>query len=1247
MQVQHSDSEAFDRLNQASVALLEPLFDAQADARPVELAARLGEAIAHCAQVADSVGLRGLNYLSTLLAPYLQRQAAGTDWSAVRALVEAWIGEVIAFCAGQLPAADSPRLVLALRHWPGLPPIPEQFVSLIAARLRQDAQVVEVLSGGPGAQGAAQPSAPAATVETPQAPAREWPPLEGPVVAQPAPGQAAPQRAAPPEPAPVQSPGVVPQQVQSGQIPSGRVPSQRAPSERVPSEQSAPDRAREPGSRRWPRIAQAVPPVQAALDEFEMLAQAADALALEAEELTETAAGTAAPVDHAIARGTHGTHALETYRESLANLANAAGYVGVETLADALGIACDAIDVWLARAPAVDAQAGSLLAELPRRLAAYLRAPSPGTASDLSAMLARSGWPVALASDAVPAVASALASVTLVDSRRVAAPAGEVSEDDLSLAIPADADARTVDNLLRELPALCAQFSEAVERALRGSGEELARAQRIAHTLKGAANTVGVRGVATLTHQLEDLLELLLRDSARLPEGLAETLAIAADCLGEMTDAVAGIGEPPGNSLEVCRSLDRWIGRMLRATPVEQQPESAVPAPATLEHAAPEHAAPEHAAPSLPAPALAGEASAGGEPVPEAVAAPAQAPMPETEDQSLRIPLRLVDRMLDLAGEASMLLAQAQEQLGQIGETRGAFRLGTERLQELASELERLVDARGGSLSGRRERGEFDALEMDEFDELHTVSRRFAEAGADGRLLDNQLDRQASALTDVTGQLERIQAELRDAVMQARALPAAAIAPRLARAVRQAARMAGRQAALEIRGEETGIDAQLLQSLVDPLTHLLRNAVDHGIEPPEERVALGKPAQGRIELAFERAGRSLRIRCRDDGRGLDARAIRDRAVELGLLAPGIEPGPRDLARAVMHPGFSTRRAATQLSGRGLGLDIVQQAVAAVRGTVALESTPGAGTEILIEVPERLATLAVAVVRTPSHVLALSIRGVEELLPADGAVRDDAGEERFAWREAFLPVAHLDARLGLAPGHFRGELKAQRAVARAPELAGAAASGVAAIVRRDDGQTVALITPEPGQTRSVVVRPLPAWLPRIDAIEGVTVLGDGSVAPVIDLPALLARAPASARLPAEPALEPRALPVCLVVDDSVSVRRSMEAFMRDLGFAVDTAADGVEALALVERRVPELAIVDLEMPRMNGIELAAALRADERTHGIGVIMITSRYSEKHRAMALDAGVDVFMTKPYTEDELAASVRRCLQARTPAG
>jgi len=455
--------------------------------------------------------------------------------------------------------------------------------------------------------------------------------------------------------------------------------------------------------------------------------------------------------------------------------------------------------------------------------------------------------------------------------------------------------------------------------------------------------------------------------------------------------------------------------------------------------------------------------------------------------------------------------------------------------------------------------------------------------------------------------------------------------------------MSAKRANLTLVGETIGVDAQLLQTLIDPLAHLLRNAVDHGIEPPQEREAIGKAPEGSVRLEFHRVGRMLRISCRDDGRGLDVEAIRTRAVELGLIPAHAPLRDADLARTIMHPGFSTRRSATQLSGRGIGLDIVKQAVAALRGTIDVHSAPGAGIEVAIQVPEPMASQPVAVARSPSHALALSIRGVEQLLSPEGLIRDETGAPRFPYGDGFIAAEYLDERLGLPRGYFERELSARAAAHPAGSIPPHAQRAVAAIVARDDGEMVALITPELGQTRSVVVRPLPSWMPRIDAIEGATVLGDGAVAPVIDLPALLAR-PRGVRTQAIAAPgESRALPLCLVVDDSVSVRRSMEAFMRDLGFAVEEAADGMEALALVERRVPDLAIIDLEMPRMNGIELAATLRSHERTHGIGLIMITSRYSEKHRAMALDAGIDVFMTKPYTEDELTASVAHCMRAR----
>ncbi|HQN12665.1 MAG TPA: response regulator, partial [Quisquiliibacterium sp.] len=614
-------------------------------------------------------------------------------------------------------------------------------------------------------------------------------------------------------------------------------------------------------------------------------------------------------------------------------------------------------------------------------------------------------------------------------------------------------------------------------------------------------------------------------------------------------------------------------------------------------------------------------------------------------DELLRVPGRVVDRMLDLAAEAAILLSQVQEQVALLNATRAAFRLGTERLGELSGELDRLVDGRGVSLTGRRSRGEFDALEFDDFDELHTVSRRIAESAADEKLIEQQLQRHGFGLAESVGHLERVQTDLREAVMQSRMMAVSSIAPRLQRAARQAARMIGRRIELAIVGEQTAVDAQLLQRIVDPIAHLLRNAVDHGIEPEERRIAQGKPATGRIELRFERDGALLRVHCTDDGAGLDLDAIRRKALALGLLAHDQAPTDAQIARLTLHPGFSTRDAATQVSGRGIGLDVVNRTVQGLRGAVDITSSPGAGTTVTLAFPERMATTAVAVSRTPSHVLALSVRGVERVLAADGLAPDERGALRFVLEDDVVPAVPLDVALGLPAGFFARDVELARRSGAAHATASAAQ--VVLLVRRDDGERVALVAPDLAQTRNVVVRPFPSWMPRRRAIDGAAVLGDGAVAPVIDLPALLAGGDPVVAPDVELPTAGRAAPVCLVVDDSVSVRRSMQTFLQDLGFEVDAAGDGVEALAMIERRVPDVAIVDLEMPRMNGVEFAAALRAHERTVEVPVIMITSRYSERHRAMAIDAGVDVFLTKPYSEDELAAHVRRCLERGAALG
>jgi len=955
-------------------------------------------------------------------------------------------------------------------------------------------------------------------------------------------------------------------------------------------------------------------------DELEMLAEAAEQLD---EEFGPALAAPAAGGDR-VAYDAQVADALEAGADAIERFANAVGYVGLSAVAAVLA-AFGGNLLALAREPGrVEARHRALLAQVAPAWARLFREPSAQAASDATALLADPAWSQPAQREALESARREFGSLATVASRRVAAVEQPIDARDLSLDIPLDADRSVVDNLLRELPALSAEFSACIDRLASGSGDAIASAQRIAHTLKGSANTVGVRGIAVLTHQLEDLLQLLGPVDGRLSGELVDVLADAADCVAEMSESVAGLGPAPAGALDVLQRVRDWTHRVLQDPAAAIAGRAPAVAPETTPAAVPV---------SPPRERVAGAESAAAprhppEPTEEPVPAPA-APAPEEPAEAagaeewLRVPASLIERLLGFANEASILLSQAQEQAIEVDRIRAGLRTGTDQLQDLAGELERLVDVRGTALNERRARDDFDALELDEYNDLHTVSRRIAESGADGRLIEQQLGGNVAALRDSLSQLERIQVDLREAALQTRTVRVETVVPRWRRTVRQAARMAGHEVSLQVDGEATEIDAELLQSLVEPIAHLLRNAVDHGIEPPAQRRALGKPPAGRIVLAFVRDGADLVVDCSDDGRGLDLRSVRERAIALGLLDTGEACDDAALARFVLRPGFSTRTRATQLSGRGIGLDVVNQAVRELRGALDIESAPGLGMRVRLRVPVRLAAVPVIVVRSPSHVLALAVRDVEQILPADRIVDDADGVRRFHGTAGPMRLVRLEDALGLPEDAF------------APPPGVEAAAPAVLQVRMAGGERVAVLVAEPGQTRNVVVRPLAPFLAPIPGIEGAAVLGDGAVAPVVDLPQLLAAREGARAAPARDQAR-RAAPVCLVVDDSVSVRRTMELFARDLGYEVDSAADGVDALERVARRVPALVLVDLEMPRMNGVEFVRALRERPATRTVPVIMITSRSSEKHRRLAMDAGVDVFLTKPYTEDALAGHI-----------
>jgi len=1210
----HAADLRLDALDAAAVGLLEPLivampFDVGAPGTGDGLApnasaaddagaggtaagsdwrARLAQALDRLSLAALPLELAGLAQTATLLAERLRAPPLGAHEASIAdaaggilrdseaalelALAEGWVGDAIAFCSGELDGDASANLVGRLRDWPGIDAqlTPER-ASALAMRLRADAHRIGQ------ATRASLPSPPAGADASADFAAARAVPAEAPA------GQA--------EAAGVQAVSVA---------------------------------------------AAGAAPLAIGADELQMLAEAAAQLD---EEFGQAFAG---GVDF---------ESFAQIGDAIERYASAIAYVGLVPVSDAL-FAWHRNLERLARDPQHFGEAHRrLLGRLPSLWAALFAAPSTQDAREALAPLADAAWPVPVDPATLDAARRAFASIVTVGTRRVSAPESEPDDEAMSLEIPPDADREVVDNLLRELPALSMAFSVAIERAQAGSLEDLAQAQRVAHTLKGSANTVGVRGIASLTHRLEDLLQLLdAGDGKPLAPGLADVLSDAADCLAEMSEAVAGLGDAPARAREVHRAVGQWIVRLLDEAPGEpaqaevpdgQREDAFARAPASPP------VAPDSSVPQAQAQAATGATPASGASTPASGAStpasgastpasgastPASAPpaMPSGADELraadtgadaasqewLRVPASLIERLLAFANEASILLSQAQEQAVEVDRVRATLVGGTDQLQDLSSELERLVDLRGSMLGERRERDDFDPLELDEHNDLQMVSRRIAESGADGRLIEQQLGRNVAALRGSLSQLERLQVDLREAALQTRTIRVDTIVPRWMRTVRQAARMAMREAALHVEGDEVEVDAQLLQALVEPIGHLLRNAVDHGIEPPDERERLGKPRTGRVALRLRRDGSDLVIECADDGRGLDLPAIRARAIATGLLGPDETPPDSALARLALAPGFSTRERATQLSGRGIGLDVVERMTREQRGSIAIETQSGAGTCVRMRLPVRLAAMPVVVVRSSTHVIGLSVREVERI------VSDEAG--------AAMRVVRLEDALGLPEDAF------------APEAAGEPRTSVVLEVRMPDGESVGVRVPEPGQPRNVVLRPLAAFVAPIPGFEGATVLGDGAVAPVYDLPRLLAQRAGGRAVPALHAARVQ-LPVCLVVDDSVSVRRMMEQFVRDLGYEPDSAGDGVEALERVRRRVPSIVLVDLEMPRMNGVEFVRALRADEATRAVPVVMITSRSSDKHRALAHDAGVDVFLTKPYTEDALASHITALLQAR----
>jgi chemosensory pili system protein ChpA (sensor histidine kinase/response regulator) len=555
-----------------------------------------------------------------------------------------------------------------------------------------------------------------------------------------------------------------------------------------------------------------------------------------------------------------------------------------------------------------------------------------------------------------------------------------------------------------------------------------------------------------------------------------------------------------------------------------------------------------------------------------------------------------------------------------------------ERLQRLGADLERMIDVQ--DLMGAKTQSqsklnlEFDALELDQYNELHSIGRMLVETATDTRQIGSIVTGQLSKLDHTLLTQGRLHRETQEKVLSARMVPIKTIVSRLQRGVRQTCRLTEKQVELTVQGDETLVDSEVLNGLVEPLMHILRNAVDHGVETEERRVATGKQSQGAIQLDFLREGNHLLVRCQDDGAGLDFAAIRKTGEAKGMLQPGRSLTEEELANLVLQPGFSTRTEVTQTSGRGMGLDVVYAHVLSRGGNLSLRSKPGLGTTTEIQLPVSLISTHAVLARIREQVMAIADRGVEQILHGvDGTVRVLGENTVFQIEQRIYPLRDLDNLLRLPPDR-RQENRSSPPVLLVRGRSGLTAVRVEAVLSGID----------------LVVKDLGQYMPHLPGIIGATILGDGTVTPVLDLPELIANATGSINLAAiassdiqtKKRHDSKSAPIVLVVDDSLSARRALVQVMEDAGYRVRSARDGLEAVTIVAEQKPDMVLADMEMPRMNGIELTAHLRAHPATSNLPVIMITSRSTAKHRQQAASAGVNVYLTKPFSEDELLEQV-----------
>jgi chemosensory pili system protein ChpA (sensor histidine kinase/response regulator) len=613
---------------------------------------------------------------------------------------------------------------------------------------------------------------------------------------------------------------------------------------------------------------------------------------------------------------------------------------------------------------------------------------------------------------------------------------------------------------------------------------------------------------------------------------------------------------------------------------------------------------------------------------------PGREPVAPAERQEMaRVDADLLDQLLNISGEASIARSRLEQQLGSIDFNLGELSRTVTRLKEQLRNLEIETEAQ---ILHRHEdesshRGDFDPLELDRYSSIQQFSRALAETANDVGSIQQLLENLGKETQNLLQQQARTITELQNGLMRTRMVPFQRHVQRLARIVRQAAADTGKRADLTVEGASGELDRQVLERMLPPFEHMLRNAVVHGIEKPRDRVAAGKPESGRIVLELHREGAEVMVRLTDDGGGMNLKAIRDKGAALGLIAPGQILSDEDAMQLILEPGFSTAGAITQQAGRGVGMDVVATEIKRLGGALHMETKPGQGTVFTIRLPFTLAISHALVVRTGDEYYALPLPTVEGVLRLSKAeVLAHLGKEAsaFDYGGQKYRFQHLATFVGLEPSAL-------------PEQD----VTIPVVLVRAGEHSTGLVADELVGSREIVVKSVGPQISSIRGISGATILGDGRIVIILDIGALV-RAEWRGRaqpVPLAPKDKSDKRTFAMVVDDSITVRRVTQRLLERNGMRVLTARDGMDAVTLLQDNIPDVILLDIEMPRMDGYEVAAHVRNDPRLKDVPIIMITSRVGEKHRARAIELGVDDYLGKPYQEAQLLDAIAPLVERR----